>query len=255
MSCSWLTLASVRSLFTARGGAARGCPSPRALPASLVAGFVAVVVCAVAAGELLRLVERPDGSTGFDRDVTSWVVDHRTAGLTTVARSFSLLGSSKVLLPVVVCVGLALVSRRRFALAGLLVVAWGGSVGLYNLTKLIVDRRRPPPGIRLSAAAGSSFPSGHASQSLATYVALAVVTIAVLPRRRVLAWMLAVSLAAGVGWSRLYLGVHWATDVGAGWIIAGLWIALLVRLSGGGRPVSAPESPSCVDASGRAHGR
>lgn len=255
MSCSWLRLASVRSLFTARGQAARGRPFPTTLPASVVAGFIAIVVCAVAAGELLRLVERSDGSTALDREITSWVVDHRTAGVTTVARSFSLLGSSKVLLPVVASVALALVWRRRFALAGLLVVAWGGSIGLYNLTKLIVDRRRPPPGIRLATAAGSSFPSGHATQSLATYVALAVVTVAVLPRTRVLAWVLAVSLVAGVGWSRVYLGVHWATDVGAGWIMAGFWAALVVRLSGGGRPVSVRESPSYVDASGRAHGR
>jgi membrane-associated phospholipid phosphatase len=236
MSGPSLTLASVRSLLTARARAARGCPFPRTLPASVLAGFVAVVVCAVAAGELLRLGERSDGSTALDREITSWVVDHRTAGVTTVARSFSLLGSSKVLLPLVASVALALAWRRRFALASLLVVAWGGSIGLYNVTKLIVDRRRPPPGIRLATAAGSSFPSGHATQSLATYVALAAVTIAVLPRTRVLAWVLAVSLVAGVGWSRLYLGVHWATDVGAGWTIAGLWIALLVRLS----PVAPP---------------
>jgi membrane-associated phospholipid phosphatase len=237
MSCPWLTLAGVRSLLTVRRAAARRCRSPLTLPGSLLAGFVAVAVCAVATGELLRLVERSDGSTALDREIMSWVVDHRTAGVTTAARTFSLLGSSKVLVPVVASVGLALVWRRRFALAGLLVAAWGGSIGLYNLTKLIVDRRRPPPGIRLSTAAGSSFPSGHATQSLATYVALAVVTIIVLPRTRVFAWVVAVTLIVGVGWSRLYLGVHWATDVVAGWIIAALWIALVARLSGGARPV------------------
>jgi hypothetical protein len=158
-----------RSLVaTAQGRAARGCPFPRTRPASVLAGSVAHVVCGVAAGELLRLVGRSDGSTALDREITSWVVDHPTAGVTTVARSFSLLGSSRVVLPVVASVALALVCRRRFALASLLVVAWGGSIGLYNLTKLVVDRRRPPAGIRLATAAGSSFPSGRATQSLAT---------------------------------------------------------------------------------------
>jgi membrane-associated phospholipid phosphatase len=230
MPRSWRTLASVRSLLTARRAAARRCPSPTTLPAVLLAGFVAIVLCAVATGELLKLAERSDGSTPLDGRITLWVVDHRTHVATAVARSFSLLGSSKVLLPVVASVALLLVWRRRFALAGLLVVAWGGSIGLYNLTKLIVDRRRPPLGIRLSTGAGSSFPSGHSTQSVATYVALAVVTTAVLPRARWPAWVLAVTLAVGVGWSRLYLGVHWVSDVGAGWIIGGLWIALVLRL-------------------------
>jgi undecaprenyl-diphosphatase len=244
MPCAWRTLASVRSLLIARHTTARRRPSHTTLPARLLAGFVAIAACAVATGELLRLAERSDGPTPLDRRITLWVVDHRTPGATAVARSFSLLGSSKVLLPVVASVALVLVWRRRFALAGLLVVVWGGSIGLYNLTKLIVDRRRPPPGIRLSTVAGSSFPSGHSTQSVATYVALAVVMTAVLPRARVLAWVLAVSLAVGVGWSRLYLGVHWASDVAAGWIIGGLWVALVVRLCRDGRPVSRRASPS-----------
>jgi membrane-associated phospholipid phosphatase len=203
-------------------------------------------VSAVAVGELLRLAERADGSTELDRRVTAQVVAHRTDDLTTAARALSLLGSSKVLLPVVASVAFALVWRRRFALASLLVVAWGGSIGLYNVTKVIVDRRRPPPPVRLMSAAGSSFPSGHATQSLATYVALVVIAIGVLPRARVPAWTLAGILVAGVGWSRVYLGVHWATDVGAGWVIAACWITVVVWLVTparfGGPPLTAERS-------------
>src|ERR1700722_15946402 len=120
MPCAWRTLASVRSLLTARRAAARRRPSQTTLLAQLLAGFVAIVACAVATGELLRLAERPDGATPLDGQITLWVVDHRTPGATALARLFSLLGSSKVLLPVVASVALWLVWRRRFGLAGLL---------------------------------------------------------------------------------------------------------------------------------------
>jgi len=73
------------------------------------------------------------------------------------------IGSTKVLLPIVAIATGALAWRRRFALAGFLVVAWAGSIGLYDVTKALVDRARPGVGIRLSNAPGSSFPSGHAT--------------------------------------------------------------------------------------------
>lgn len=242
------TSASIHSAVATRFSAVR-CPPRRGTQgAGVLAGFVAIAVCAIGAGALLRLAERSDGSTGFDRRIISWVVAHRSAGATTLARSFSLIGSTKFLLPVVVCVALGLAWRRRLALAGLVVVAWGGSIGLYNLTKVIVERPRPPQAIRLASAAGSSLPSGHAAQSLATYVALAVVAAAVLPRVSVPARVLAVILAAGVGCSRVYLGVHWATDVGAGWMAAGLWIIVVLWAAA---PARAPEQPLSADRAGR----
>jgi membrane-associated phospholipid phosphatase len=210
-------------------------------PARLVAGglvsFAVLLGCAIGGGELLSLAERADGSTPVDGRITSWVVAHRTGALTTVARWCSELGSTTVLLPLVAIVAFGLLWRRQFVLAGLLLLAWGGSIGLYDVTKLVVARPRPPADIQLSTAAGSSFPSGHATQSLATYVALVVVTIAVLPKARAPASVLAVALAAGVGWSRVYLGMHWATDVAAGWLIAAAWITIVVWLAARARSI------------------
>jgi hypothetical protein len=105
--------------------------------------FAGVLGLAVATGELLELAERPDGSTGFDSSITSWVVAHRTAGLTAAARLFSTLGSQTILIPVTAIVTVALVGRRRFVTAGLLVAAWGGAIGLYSLTKHFVQRSAP----------------------------------------------------------------------------------------------------------------
>jgi membrane-associated phospholipid phosphatase len=194
--------------------------------------FAVVLGCAITTGELLELAERPDGSTPFDSSITPWVVAHRTAGLTAAARLFSTLGSQAILIPVTAIVTLALVGRRRFVHAGLLVVAWGGAIGLYSLTKHFVQRLRPPMDIWLTnVGRTSSFPSGHATQSLATFVALVLIGAVLLPWARWPGRAIALVLVIGVGWSRVYLGVHWPTDVLAGWLAAAAWIAIVVLLA------------------------
>jgi undecaprenyl-diphosphatase len=198
----------------------------------LLGAFGVVLGCAIAAGQLLQLLEKPDGSTSFDASITSWVVAHRTDALTTLAHWLSTVGSQTVLTPAVIVVALLLIRHRRYVPAGTLVVTWGGALGLYSLTKYFVHRPRPPAEIWLTnVGRTTSFPSGHATQSLATFVALAIVCVFWLPRARIAARILAVALAAGVGWSRVYLGVHWATDVGAGWLIAATWIVIVAWLA------------------------
>lgn len=197
----------------------------------LVALFVVLLGCAIAAGELLETAERPGGSTAFDSSITSWMVAHRTQGLTTTARVLSTIGSQVVLTPGACVVAAALVLRRRFWLAGSLVAAWGGAILLYSLTKYFVHRPRPPQSIWLTDVSHStSFPSGHATQSLSTFLALAIVGAAWASKPRWPGVVPALMLAAGVGWSRVYLGVHWTTDVLAGWLIAATWVAIVAWL-------------------------
>jgi undecaprenyl-diphosphatase len=212
-------------------GVARRIATPTLLVVMLV-GFALLVGCAVALGELLELAERADGSTAIDSSITSWVVAHRTPALTTAARLFSTLGSQAVLIPLTAIVTVALLGRRRFVLAGLLLAVWGGAIGLYSLTKQFVHRMRPPAEIWLTdVGRTTSFPSGHATQSLATFLALVVVGAVWLPNARWPARAVAVALAIAVGWSRVYLGVHWATDVGAGWLIAAAWLTIVIWLA------------------------
>jgi membrane-associated phospholipid phosphatase len=195
--------------------------------------FGAVLLCATLCGELLRLAERPDGSTAFDSSITSWMVAHRLHAWTTLAHALSTLGSQWVLIPLVGVVALALLARRRFVLAGLLIVAWGGAILLYTLTKDFVHRPRPPSDIWLTdVGKTTSFPSGHAVQSLATFLALGMVAGAWRSTLTGPGRVLALVLAAGVGWSRVYLGVHWTSDVLAGWLIAAAWIAVAVWMAG-----------------------
>jgi undecaprenyl-diphosphatase len=217
------------------GWLTRRITSPYLLLAAMLVSFGVILGCAVGAGELLELAERPGGSTPFDSSITSWMVAHRTHGLTTLARVFSTMGSQTVLAPAAGIVAVVLLLQRRLVLAGSIVAAWGGASVLYSLTKHFVQRQRPPSEIWLTnvGRSSSSFPSGHATQSLATFLALVLVGAVWLPRARWPGTVVAIVLAAGVGWSRVYLGVHWSTDVGAGWLLGAAVITIVTWLSAG----------------------
>ncbi|HTP22996.1 MAG TPA: phosphatase PAP2 family protein [Solirubrobacteraceae bacterium] len=207
---------------------ARRTTTPALLALITLGWFAAILAAAILCGDLLRLAERPDGSTSFDTSVTTWMVGHRTGSLTTLARFLSTVGSQKILIPVAGVAAVLLVGRRRLVLAGLVVGGWAGALGLYNLVKHFVHRPRPPADLWLTKVTSTSFPSGHATQSLATFVALAFVAAALVARSGGAAKGLAFALAAGIGWSRVYLGVHWTTDVIAGWLTGAAWIAAVV---------------------------
>ena len=127
-----------------------------------------------------------------------------------VARVFSAVGSQKALVPIVAIVALALIRQRGWRSLGLLGVAWGGAILLYSLAKHAVGRPRPPAYLWLVHVAGKAFPSGHAVQSLSTFVALALLAATLVRPSHRLPWTaVAILLATGVGVSRIDLGVHW----------------------------------------------
>ena len=113
----------------------------------------------------------------------------------------------------------------------------------------MLRRDRPPVAIQLQHPHGSAFPSGHATQVAATYFALAVVATVLTkaPTRRAATWTIATLIVFLVGVSRVYLGVHWATDVLGGWLLGSVWVAgLTAALTplGTRQPSSVPGSPS-----------
>lgn len=94
---------------------------------------------------------------------------------------------------------------------------------LSSALKLAVDRARPDVVPHLADVSTLSFPSGHAMMSTVTYLAIALVTP---PRLRGFSVGLAIFLAALIGVSRLYLGVHWPSDVMAGWCAGIAWVSM-----------------------------
>lgn len=124
---------------------------------------------------------------------------------------------------------LAATGRRRLALAVLCAVASAVLAAL--ALKVLAARPRPDVVPHLGGFTGASFPSSHAMLSIAIYGTLAVALTAS-PPARWLACLAAIALAAVIGFSRLYLGVHWPTDVLAGWCLGGAWALGFAWVSG-----------------------
>ena len=143
-------------------------------------------------------------------------------------RDITALGSAPVLVIFVLAVAGALVTRRQFHAVLLLLAATIGGVLLNNALKGLFGRPRPDTVLHLTDVRSLSFPSGHAMESAIIYLTLAAILARLVQTRTLRLYFLAVAAALTllVGLSRVYLGVHYPSDVLAGWT-AGLAWALL----------------------------
>ena len=163
---------------------------------------------------------------GLDIEILQAVALHRDATVTSIAEILTTAGSFPLLAPLSVA---ALLLRRwnRPADDIALVVIAAGSAALPWLVKLIVARPRPTFE-HLQQLSSLSFPSEHTTQAAAIYLTIAILLSKGLNRGlRELAIVLALLIAVVVAWSRVYLGVHYPSDVAAGLVLGWSW-ALLV---------------------------
>ena len=182
----------------------------------------------MAAGLALHVLA--DIARTLDRRLVGDAVTIRTDPLTVVAHVASLLGRSWLLIPLAALIGLALM-RSLGIRSWVPLLSVVGAVGLQNAVKALVNRPRPSV-THLEHVASSSFPSGHATESTAFLVALVgLVYMAGPSRLRAAATIVAALLVCAVGASRVYLGVHYPTDVAAGIILGGAWAAGVIYWS------------------------
>lgn len=124
-------------------------------------------------------------------------------------------------------IALAFALRRRFARAIFVVVAIGGAIALGSALKQVFDRARPDLVKHLVETQTTSFPSGHAFNSAAACVTICVLLAGVGNRPlRIGGSAAAILFAALAGFSRIYFGVHWPSDVLAGWCAGAAWALL-----------------------------
>jgi undecaprenyl-diphosphatase len=140
-------------------------------------------------------------------------------------RDVTALGSAPTLVIAVLAVAGFLALAKAWRVAIFTLVACGGGLVLSSLLKYTIDRPRPelvPHGNEIYT---SSFPSGHSMMSAVVYLTLAALVTRLLEKKRLKGYTLgvAVVLTLLVGVSRIYLGVHWPSDVLAGWAAGAAW--------------------------------
>ena len=163
---------------------------------------------------------------GFDAQAMQAIAGGRDATLTSIAWVVTEAGSFVLLAPLSIAFLLLRRWKRPADDVALLVIA-AGSALLPFVVKLIVARPRPTIG-NLSHLSSLSFPSEHTTQAAAIYLAIAIMLSQTLARGwREAAIAIGVVIALAVAWSRVYLGLHYPTDVAAGLVLGWSW-ALLV---------------------------
>jgi undecaprenyl-diphosphatase len=176
-----------------------------------------------------------DGDTGrFDNRVILWCWNHRgPAWLQDCARDLTALGGDTVLpLFVFAVVGFLLISRKRGA-ALLVIVAVVGGVTISGVIKHFVHRDRPPRQYQAAYVFTASFPSGHSMMSAVVYLTLGALLAQVTRGRLLRLYIVTLSLFLTflVGISRVFLRVHWPTDVLAGWVAGLVWSILCLMVA------------------------
>jgi undecaprenyl-diphosphatase len=138
------------------------------------------------------------------------------------------LGGGPVLTLITIVVASYLVAARKAATAAFVVAAVTSGALAGNLLKLAFARARPELVGHLVEAYSASFPSGHALNSAVTYLTLGALIARTEESRalRVYVIAVAVGLTLVIGSSRVYLGVHWPSDVVAGWCVGCAWAIL-----------------------------
>jgi membrane-associated phospholipid phosphatase len=210
----------------------------------LTASIVVLFVVSIIVGVLLDMIDNNSGLASADRAVASWGTRNGSTTTAQTMKWITHLGSTPVIATALIVTAIVDYLRRHsrevFAFAAAIGV---GELVLNNLLKVLVHRERPSV-LRLVAAHGYSFPSGHTVAATAGWLAIALVVGRDRSRttRALLsggAALIAVSVAA----SRALLGVHWLTDVIAGLAIGGGWFMIVAIIFGGraqrlGDPVS-----------------
>jgi membrane-associated phospholipid phosphatase len=167
---------------------------------------------------------------GFDTAALLWLHQWANPVLDAVMLKITTLGNPEIVV-VVVAFSLGwLWWRKRRLEAKVFAIACLGALILNQGLKLCFAKPRPQLWTRLISESSFSFPSGHALGSLVLYGFLAYLLAIQFPRLAHWIYGVAAGIIAAIGASRLYLGVHWPTDVVAGYAVGFLWLMVCITM-------------------------
>ena len=197
----------------------------------LTIGFVISVAGLWLFGGITEDVIHHDPLTQFDVTLLDWVHVRATPAGYAISNAISVLGSPLTLTILALGVGLLLAARRQWILLGGWLAAFAGGGLLNAVLKLVIRRPRPPYAAEFLQHYSWSFPSGHAMGSLIGYGMLAYVLALLWIHRRsaqISVVLVAALLIVAIGLSRLYLGVHYFSDVVGGYAAGVLWLSACI---------------------------
>ena len=196
----------------------------------LLGGLIALTAGAWVFG--LMAEDLAEGDTRVDERLAIWLHEHASPRWTEFFEAVTFLGNVPTLAVVTLAASVVLWRKRRITELQLLLLAAIGAEILTVGLKLGFERQRPFFADPLATESTYSFPSGHSSVSLAVYGTIGFIAARHLrTRSRQIAVLAAApSLVLLIGFSRLYLGVHYLSDVVAGFSIGLAWVALCVVL-------------------------
>ena len=197
-----------------------------------IAAVIALFVVALGVVAFIEIADdiTDTGGQAFDQAVLAWMqpVPGDPRGpwwLEGAATDLTALGGLSVLtLFAIVAIAFLLIQRKRLS-ALLLLLGLAGGVTLSEGLKSVFGRPRPPAAFQALETLNASFPSGHTLLATVFYLTLGVMLTRAFPRAHLKAFVLgaAMTVALLIGLTRVYLGVHWASDVFAGWCAGAAW--------------------------------
>lgn len=163
-------------------------------------------------------------------EILQWIHQAANPLLDALMLAVTRLCNPEVAVPVGLVTLVTLLVRHARLEAGIFAIAGLGAILLHRGLKLMFARLRPDLYPQLIQEETFSFPSSHALGATVLYGAIAYLLAKRWPQRAIWIYLLTTILVIAIGFSRLYLGVHWPTDVLAGWITGCLWLTICITM-------------------------
>lgn len=198
----------------------------------LLAGLLVFIVMTLILADISEDVANHEPLTLTDAQLSNWLHSHASLSLTKAMLAFTFFGSTGAVSCIAIAFGLYLIWRRRFNWLAVVVSAVFGGMLLNKLLKYVFHRPRPYFSDPILTLTGYSFPSGHTMMATALYGVLAAYLFTTTAdwRRRLLILVAAGLVIGLVGFSRMYLGAHYLSDV-LGAMAEGLaWLSLCLTV-------------------------